>query len=210
MISLSPLTESTAKFWFFHFRITITDTDQKTVSKEVQNDAKEVQDVIEVQDAPVRPYKRHTSPQQKFKDVESLPPQPVSAPLTPDSGKKFWPPSPKLRSATSMVNLTDLDTTEMNNNEQQRAKKSKWYNKLSHTLKLSPQSLKLSGSESNLSKEKTKTKKTIWRRIKLASHSWWLVNANLFVCFYNNLFRRSWTSRMFLCRFVFVISMAEL
>ncbi|XP_037045716.1 uncharacterized protein LOC119081078 [Bradysia coprophila] len=141
-------------------QITITDADQKPVTKDVQ-------DTIAL---PVRPYKRNTSQQQLSKEFESLP-TPISAPpITSDSNKKFWPPSPKLRSATSMVNLTDLDMTEMNNNEQ-RSKKPKWYNKLSHTLKLTPQTLKLSGSESNLSKEKTKTKKNIWRRIKMASHS---------------------------------------
>ncbi|KAG4073837.1 hypothetical protein HA402_014042 [Bradysia odoriphaga] len=142
-------------------QITITDADQKSVTKDVQ-------DLI---DLPVRPYKRNTSQQQLSKEFESLPTPPISAPpITSDSSKKFWPPSPKLRSATSMVNLTELDMTEMNNNEQ-RSKKPKWYNKLSHTLKLTPHSLKLSGSESNLSKEKTKTKKNIWRRIKMASHS---------------------------------------
>lgn len=143
-------------------QITITDTDQKPVQK----------DVLEaVSPPPLRPFKQKISHKQLSKEFESLPSPPATEPLPSDSSKKFWPPSPKLRAATSMVNLTDLDrahTAEENNNDQ-RPKKHKWYSKISHTLKLTPQSLKLSGSESNLSKEKTKSKKNIFRRFKIAS-----------------------------------------
>lgn len=122
---------------------------------------------------PLIPRKRNNN---KVLELESLSPAPTSLPGTPDSNKKFWPPQPKLRAATSMVNLTDLDTTESHSTNdsdtlERRTKKPKWYSKLSHTLKLTPQNIKLSGSETNLSKEKDKSKKTIWRRIKLASHN---------------------------------------
>lgn len=152
----------------FYFRITVTDPDQTTVSPiiSVPND------VRNSDNSPLKQPKRNT-PQKQSKELESLPTPPNSATLTPDN-KRIWPPSPKLRSATSMVNLTDLDSVETNNNSvdntlEQRTKKPKWYNKLSHTLKISPHSLKLSRSDSNLSKEKTKSKKNIWRRLKIAS-----------------------------------------
>ncbi len=153
-----------------HYRITVTDADQRTVTPDAISTPKGVKDSI---DSPVRPLKWNISSQHQYsKEFESLPTPPATAPITDEVNKKFWPPSPKFRSSTSMVNLTDLDTVETNNNSVTlRSKKPKWYNKLSNTLKLSPQNLKLSGSESNLSKEKTKTKKNIWRRMKIATHS---------------------------------------
>lgn len=158
----SATKQRSLNFQLFRYRITVTDTDQKTVV----SIPKDVQDSIS---STVRPFKRNATSQQRSKEFESLPTPPAEN--TTDGSKKFWPPSPKLRSATSMVNLTDLDVLEPNNNSvEQRSKKPKWYNKLSHTLKLTPQNLKLSGSESNLSKEpKTKSKKNIWRRMKIAS-----------------------------------------
>lgn len=151
----------------FYFRITVTAPDQTTVSPiiSVPNDVRN--------DVPLKQPKRYTS-QQQSKELESLPTPPNSEPLTQDSNTKIWPPPPKLRSATSMVNLTDLDSVETNNNSvdntvEQRTKKPKWYKKLSNTLNISPHSLKLSGSDSNLSKEKSKSKKNIWRRMKIAS-----------------------------------------
>ncbi|KAJ6641411.1 Myeloid differentiation primary response protein MyD88 [Pseudolycoriella hygida] len=131
-------------------RITVTDTDQKTVAPviSVPKDVKEV---------PSRQRKRNAFKNQQSIDLESLPTPPSSPPISTDPNRKFWPPSPKLRSTRSMINLTDLDSAETNNNgSEQRSKKPKWYNKLSHTLKITPQNLKLSGSDSNLNKEKTK------------------------------------------------------
>lgn len=145
---------------FLTFRTIVTDPDGVTVAPviSVPND---------VPDLPVRQLKRNASHNKQSRELES----PTSPPTSVDSNKKFWPPSPKLRSATSMVNLTDYCSAETNNNSaEERSKKPKWYEKLSHTLKLSPQSLTLSGSESNLSKEK-KSKKKFWRRNKVASHS---------------------------------------
>lgn len=111
--------------------------------------------------APTRQRKRIASQNQKFMDVPSLPSPPATAPS--DSNKKFWPPSPKLRSTSSMINLTDLDSVEANNNQdnnkvEARSKKN-WFQKVAHTLNRSHGNLKLSGSDSNLSKEKPKGKK---------------------------------------------------
>lgn len=144
-----------------YFRITVTDADRSVTSVIVPSD---------VQDSPVSQVTRNSRHQQS-KEFESLSTPHTPALMRSDSDKKFWPPSPKLRSSASMVNLTELDSAETNNNGGElRAKKPKWYEKLSHTLKLSPhQSLNLSGSESNLSKDKSKSKKKFWRRIKVAS-----------------------------------------
>lgn len=154
---------SSVEYYVFvsFFRITVTDTDTSVSS--VSKDAIT---------PPERQRKRNTSQNNKNMEFKSMPSTPDNVSITSESNKKFWPPSPKLRAASSMVNLTDLDSSETNNNNvEQRSKKPKWYKQLSHTLKLTPQSLKLSGSESNLSKEKDKSKKKFWRKMKLASHS---------------------------------------
>lgn len=81
-----------------------------------------------------------------------------------------------------MVNLRELDLAEMNDNSTgDRSKKQKWYNKVRDTLKLmSPQSLILSGSESNWDEKKGKSMKNFFRRKKTAVHD--SVKCDIFFC----------------------------